>query len=266
MIKHHVSSVKGGITTIDEGMVLLLRAKELGIPFSTAIEHIHIINGKTGVDVHIVNALLSRAGIEHTWVRQYMPLYEYTDGSSAYVENRIPDCYVKCANRDAAAELVNRGEMAVYPVKWYADLNGGIYKDYQLNAVPKGTFTVVPNAGAATANMVAKVPGVPIFRCPNQPIDFISEVKLARMIKFGNGEKLKEATYSYTFSEAANAELTTKDVWRKYPQDMLQHRALVRGARDFAPDVLNGMLSQEELSNIIMDTSIYDAEDATVID
>ena len=42
-----------------------MRAQDLNLPFSTGIEHIHVINGKTGIDIHIVKALLSKAGC--TW-------------------------------------------------------------------------------------------------------------------------------------------------------------------------------------------------------
>lgn len=253
VLKHFVGITKGGITSIGEGYVILMRCKDLGIPFSTGIEHIHVIEGKTGIDVHIVNALLSRAGVDHTWLRPYTPLYEYTDGSSSYVENRIPDGYVKCKNKEDAADK----ELAVYPVRWYVDLAGGIYKDYQLNSAGKGAFVIVPNAQTAKAHFDAKAPGVPVFRCPNQPVDFIAEIEFERMIMLGKVIKVKKAVYSYTMSEAAQAGLTTKGVWMKYPQDMLQHRALVRGARDFAPDVLNGMLSTEEINSIVTDSVPY---------
>ena len=55
-------SDKGGIKSVNDGLAILMRAQDLNLPFSTCIEHIHVINGKTGVDIHVVKALLSRAG------------------------------------------------------------------------------------------------------------------------------------------------------------------------------------------------------------
>lgn len=51
-------SEKGGIKSVNEVISILLREKDLNLPFSTCIEHIHVINGKTGVDIHVIKALL----------------------------------------------------------------------------------------------------------------------------------------------------------------------------------------------------------------
>ena len=60
-----IRSDKSGIKSVNDGLAILLRAKDLNLPFSTCIEHIHVINGKTGVDIHIIKALLLKAGV--TW-------------------------------------------------------------------------------------------------------------------------------------------------------------------------------------------------------
>ena len=44
----------------------------------------------------------------------------------------------------------------------------------------------------------------------------------------------------FTIEEARTAGLATKDVWQKYPSDMLFARALTRGARRFAPGIFGG--------------------------
>ena len=41
-------SDKGGIKSVNDGLAILMRAQDLNLPFSTCIEHIHVINGKTG--------------------------------------------------------------------------------------------------------------------------------------------------------------------------------------------------------------------------
>lgn len=45
---------------------------------------------------------------------------------------------------------------------------------------------------------------------------------------------------SFTMDEAKLAGLTGKDIWRKYPADMLWSRAFTRGARKIGPDLLAG--------------------------
>ena len=47
-------SKKGGIESVNDGLAILMRAQDLNLPFSTCIEHIHVINNKTGIDIHIV--------------------------------------------------------------------------------------------------------------------------------------------------------------------------------------------------------------------
>ena len=53
-LKKFMSSEKGGIKSIADGLSILARAQDLQLPFTTCIEHIHVINGKTGIDVHII--------------------------------------------------------------------------------------------------------------------------------------------------------------------------------------------------------------------
>jgi hypothetical protein len=47
-------------------------------------------------------------------------------------------------------------------------------------------------------------------------------------------------TSVYTMAEAKHAGLASKDVWAKYPSDLLFARALTRGIRRYAPDLLVG--------------------------
>ena len=42
-----VRSEKGGIKTVNDGLAVLMRAQDLNLPFSSCLEHIHVINGKT---------------------------------------------------------------------------------------------------------------------------------------------------------------------------------------------------------------------------
>ena len=53
----------------------------------------------------------------------------------------------------------------------------------------------------------------------------------------------------YTIEEATAAGLTAKDIWKKYPKNMLFSRAISNGIRWFAPDVFSGstVYTAEEL-------------------
>lgn len=121
-------SEKGGIKSVNDGLAVLMRAQDLGLPFSTCIEHIHVINGKTGVDIHVIKALLSRAGVSWRCLKDYAPLYEYTDGINVYVDNAFPDYAVRCiSQKEAEAKAkadIEKGIndfVYIYPVKWYQD-------------------------------------------------------------------------------------------------------------------------------------------------
>ena len=80
-LKKILTSDKSGLKSVQDGLAIMMRAKDLNLPFSTCIEHVHVINGKTGVDVHIVKALLLRAGIVWNCTKDYVPQYQYTDGN-----------------------------------------------------------------------------------------------------------------------------------------------------------------------------------------
>ena len=56
-LKRFMGSEKGGIKSIADGLAILARAQDLQLPFTTCIEHIHVSNGKTGIDVHIIKSL-----------------------------------------------------------------------------------------------------------------------------------------------------------------------------------------------------------------
>jgi hypothetical protein len=59
-----------------------------------------------------------------------------------------------------------------------------------------------------------------------------------------NGVQLGAATY--TIADATTAGLAGKDNWRKNPEDMLVARATTRAIRRHAPDVMTGVLAQDE--------------------
>lgn len=239
-----IRSEKGGIKSVNEGISILLRAKDLNLPFSTCIEHIHVINGKTGVDIHIIKALLLKAACRWDCLCDYQALYEYTDGFNVFNENNLPEYAIRCNTAKEALEKATNDDsgehMYVYPVRFYKDINGNIYRDYQLNA-NKAAFQVISHI--SQANAVLQNKKVPVFLIPAVPIDYITKYKIYRKI---NGEWMTSVG-SFTYSEAVAAGLFEKDTYKKYARILIQHRAFTYTARDIASDILFGVMETTEL-------------------
>lgn len=241
-------SDKGGIKSVNDGLAILMRAKDLNMPFSTAIEHIHVINGKTGVDIHVIKALLSRAGVTWRCINNYSPLYEYTDGINVYIDGKFPDFVERCksvkeANEKRIADEKNgitNETVYIYPVSWYSDFSGNIYKSYNLT----NKFEVAVNR--QHADSIIKSGKIPIYRIANQPVDYITKYEFTRII---NGNTVT-AIGEFTYSEAQTAKLFEKDTYAKYPKILISHRAFTYGARDIASDVIMGCMETTELKII----------------
>ena len=114
-LKKMIATDKGGIKNVNEGLAILMRAQDLQLPFSSCIEHIHVISGKTGVDIHIIRSLLSRAGVTWECTKDYTPQYQYTDGNTIYLETQLPQYCVKCRTVKEAEEKTD--EAVVNAVK-----------------------------------------------------------------------------------------------------------------------------------------------------
>lgn len=241
-------SDKGGIKSVNDGLAILMRAKDLNMPFSTAIEHIHVINGKTGVDIHVIKALLSRAGVTWRCINNYSPLYEYTDGINVYIDGKFPDFVERCKSVKEANEKriadekngVSNETVYIYPVSWYSDFSGNIYKSYNLT----NKFEVAVNR--QHADSIIKSGKIPIYRIANQPVDYITKYEFTRIV---NGNTVT-AIGEFSYSEAQTAKLFEKDTYAKYPKILISHRAFTYGARDIASDVIMGCMETTELKII----------------
>ena len=245
-------SEKGGIKSVNDGLAVLMRAQDLNLPFSTCLEHIHVINGKTGTDIHVIKALLSRAGVTWECLDDYTPLYEFTDGINVYVDGELPDYVVKCKSAKEAEEKSSKDSenMYVYPVKFYKDFKGNIYRDYQLN---NKTFGIAVNAQQAAS--ITKENKIAVVRIPNQPVNYIVRYEFRRI---NHGIQTK-AIGKFTFKEAQQADMFEKDTYKKYPRILISHRAFTYGARDIASDILFGVMETKELK-ISMGADVSDDE------
>ena len=234
-------SEKGGIKSIEDGLAIMMRAQDLQLPFSTCIEHIHVINGKTGVDVHIIKALLSRAGVTWECTKDYAPQYQYTDGNNIYIDSELPYYCVRCRDAKEAESKTTEEVTGVYPVKWYIDLKGNRYNEFQLSD------KVVKAVNKAHATKLASEGRFPVIRIPAQPIDHVTEYKFTRYQIINGKERIITATSHFSYSDAVKAELINKDTYVKYTRTLVGHRAFTLGARDIADDVIMGVMETTEL-------------------
>ena len=257
-IKKIISSEKCGLKTVQDGLAVLMRAQDLKLPFSPCIEHIHVINGKTGVDVHIVKALLLRAGVTWDCTKDYTPQYQYTDGNTVYLETQLPSYCVKCRTAKEAADKTTDDIVGVYPVKWYRDLKGNVYNEFQVSAKCEVAIN------AAHAKKLAGEGKFPIIRVPAQPVDFVTEYKFTRYVYSNGKEREMTAISHFSYSEAQAAELFGKDTYKKYARILIGHRAFTLGARDIGSDLLIGVMESGELK-IIEDIDLS-PQDYEVID
>lgn len=252
-LKKIIASEKGGIKSVNEGLAVLMRAQDLRLPFSTCIEHIHVINGKTGVDIHIVKALLSRAGIVWETTKDYVPQYKYTDGNNVYDETLLPQYCVKCRTKAEAESKTTDEIVGVYPLKYYKDLKGRVYNEFQLSDKCVKCINMVQ------AMKVANEGQFPVVRVPAIPTDYVTEYKFTRYKKIEGKVVEIHATSHFSYSEATVAGFFEKDTYKKYARIMISHRAFSLGARDIASDMLFGVMENSELK-LVEDEPILDAD------
>lgn len=253
-LTQYITSEKGGIKSVADGIAILARAQDLNLPFTTCVEHIHVINHKTGVDVHIIKSLLLRAGVSWERVKDYTPLYNYTDGTTIYLETQLPDYCVKCRNAKEAESKTTDDTVGVYPVSYYQDLKGNIYNEFQVSD------KCVKAINTAHAQKIAAEGKFPIIRIPAQPIDFVTEFRFTRLkVVYGQIQKMTVSSH-FSYSEAVKADFFTKDTYQKYARIMIDHRAFTLGARDIADDLIMGVMETSELGLINDDPTLITPE------
>lgn len=238
-LKSIMGSEKCGIKSMADGLAIFSRAQDLGLPFTSSIEHIGAINGKTVIDVHLIKALLLKAAITWDCTKDYVALYEYTDGNNVYVDGKIPDYCKRFTNRKDALEYTVKEDgnsIGIYPVRYYQDYKGNVYKEYQMN----GSFGVSVNM--ETAAQIQKEGKTPVFRVANVPVDYIVEYKFTRRLD----NRIMESVSHFSYSDAVTAGLLSKDTYAKYTRILIGHRAFTYGARDIGSDVLLGCQEMTE--------------------
>lgn len=248
-------STKSGIKSVEDAILIYGTAREYGFPFLTSVQHIHTINGKTGLDVHLIRALLLRAGVVYEKTLDYAPQYEYTDGSNVYTD--LPVGTTKVANIEAARLLLEK-DPTTHPVwicKYYTLGGNNTIRETDLTANHKICLNVVE---AQTVAKEGKF--TPVMRLNSNPIDFITQWTFTRSVATPNGFKTMTAIGRFSLKEAVTAGLTSSNTYEKYARTMISHRAFTYGAREIASDLLMGCYETNEL-RAVNDMPYIDVEE-----
>jgi len=81
-------------------------------------------------------------------------------------------------------------------------------------------------------------------------VDTRTTYKFRREVKMRSGKFEMQTAYgSFSISDATQAELMEKEVWKKYWKRMLDARAFSIGAREIGDDLLLGLMTPEELGS-----------------
>lgn len=256
-------SGKAGFKTVDEAFAVLERSRELNLPFLSATEHIHVVNGKTGLDVHLIKALLSRAGTI-TWkkTKDYVPLYKYTDGNQPYDITACDENVVVVRDK-VDADKLDVGKIGIWICKYYKPWGGDAIPEYMLTDSHK---VVVSAAEKEAAIAEGKVP---LIRIESPILDYYTEYEFTRK-RMINGKEVEQKCISrFSFNDAVIAELTGNATYKKYPKTMVGIRAFTLGAREIASDKIQGCYETSELyhmNNKQAPIQIVDVEDATIVE
>lgn len=96
-------------------------------------------------------------------------------------------------------------------------------------------IAIIQGKAVLGANLIATL----VENDPRYGYKVIRSDDTACEIEFYKNGKVSGKT-SFTIQEARNAGLAEKDVWKKYPSDLLFARCISRGTRRFAPGVFGG--------------------------
>mgnify|MGYP000755258512 FL=1 len=187
---------------------------------------------------------MSRAGIVWETTKDYVPQYKYTDGNNVYDETLLPQYCVKCRTKAEAESKTDDEIVGVYPLKYYKDLKGRVYNEFQINE------QCIKCINLPQAMKVAQEGKFPVIRTQATPTDYVTEYKFTRFKRIYGKVVETHAVGHFSYTEANTADLFTKDTFKKYTRIMIGHRAFMYGARDIASDILMGVMSDDELSEV----------------
>lgn len=134
--------------------------------------------------------------------------------------------------------------------------NAGVYFELQEDKVPVYAFGLQKDKTDGTPGKVfipmgttteKKVEG---YSVSPKIIDYRTTYYFEREIKMplSGAIRTKKVTMSYLYSEAIQAELIDKEVWKKFDRSLMKARCFTSGATEIASDVIQGMYGINELA------------------
>lgn len=214
------------VNTPEVALGYYIKSKELGLPFISSIDHMFDVGGKTNIDVHLMRAMVLRAGVVY-WetINNFAPLYKYIDGTGTVIavgfdDECLPDTY-EVAKGNTLIEKTD-------------DANR--IKSIGNTPLAKKVHTVEYSQGKSIINRGTRY-------------------KFTRIIMLADGtSRTLTEMGEFTVAEAIDAGLHLKkdgsvsfdSPWLKYPRNMLEHRAWTFGCRKIADDITFGLMERTE--------------------
>lgn len=223
------------ITTPEVALSYYLKTKELGLPFISSVDHMFNVSGTTSIDVHLMRALVLRAGTVY-WeeIHNNVPLYQYTDETGFIVATGFND---DCLPH--GFEVVKGNTKDELVADWERILS--------ISKTPlekKVDYLQITSETAPGANDG-------IFR-----MNTGTRYKFTRIIRLIDGTHKTITEYGeFSLREAIEAGLhlkqggtvvDTKCPWLVYTRNMNEHRAWTFGCRKIADDITFGLLERTE--------------------
>lgn len=228
------------INTPETALAYYVKAKELGVPFMNALDHMFDVGGKTSLDVHLMRALVLKAGNIY-WEEIYnnAPLYKYIDSTgqiiaAGYDESCLPDGYQRVVGDTKEKQKAD-----------YARI-----EDMGDIAVIKRAEMIPVYGNTAVFNYATKYKFTRIMQLIDGSFRTITE----------HGEfSIKEAIAAGLHLKK-DGTVALNSPWIVYHRNMLEHRAWTFGARKIADDILMGCLERTELLDMNHESYNIDSE------
>jgi hypothetical protein len=211
------ASAVTGIKNRGTFFILAQRAKELNIGMANAFSHMYSIKDKIGIDIHIIRSIIQRpgSGIKVELIKDYEPVYKYTDGNNIFEYDNLPPNYIVLPKLSNNPDTDKYRELGKYPV------------------------TFLPTIETINGKKVKKL----------VPVDYATEYKFTRKKRDIDGSWITETVISrFTWNDALVAQLpldkmgkiNPDSAWYKYRKLMMKIRAYKFGATEIAGDLIMG--------------------------
>ena len=226
--------LKDDINTPEAAAVYYIKSKELGVPFINALDHMFTTGGKTSLDVHLMRALVLKAGTIH-WEEMYnnVPLYKYIDSTGNIIATGNDE---SCLPYGFAMVTGNTTE----------ELKADVTRIRSINHEP----------------VFKKADKIDVYTLNNSTFsmfNYATRYKFTRIMRMVDGSIKTLVEYGeFSIREAINAGLHLKkdgtvnvdSPWLIYHRNMLESRSWTFGARKIADDILLGALERTEMLDI----------------